>query len=65
MASGRKSNVPTYSANLFKESPKVQRPKTPVAYTPRDKPLMTLRVDLGDRVGMHLVSVYKDDVNGS
>jgi len=60
-----KQTVPTYQANLFKEVALLPKPKTPVPYVQRNKPLMTLRLDLGPRVGTHSVHVYKEDVNAS
>lgn len=61
-----KEVAPTYEANLFKQPAQQTKNKSFASYSQREKPLMILRVDLGQRAGgFQVVQIFKDDINAS
>ena len=57
--------MPIYEANLFRTPPQVPKVSQVVPFSQRERPLMTLRIDLGPRFGQHLAQLFKDDVSSS
>ena len=57
--------VPVYEANLFRTPPQVPKVSQVVPFTQQERPLMTLRIDLGARFGQHLAYLLKDDISSS
>jgi len=46
--------VPVYEANLFRTPPSIPKVVPVTNFSQRERPLMTLRVDLGQKFGVHL-----------